>query len=302
MKRRMIAVTAWALAILAVPSAGAAQAPARVPDIAATAAALDRLTVVVRGNVEQLTATQLLNYRRLEGGIAKCMRAAGHPYRKAAYVSTFQDFTDADLGFGAGSGSVFDTMTNGGRRAVLNEIAAARLQRAGVFDHGVPPRDNAAYQKCRARFDYRQYPDFDLPAGLSYRNFLPGLLDGIASHPAVEAAMLPYESCMKRKYGYVADAEDRTDFLYAPRFSYTDAPLDGETPKRAWTQGIAKMEAAFAADADCRRPAYEIAMKMLAPRIGPWEKKHRAYLAAIQKVWREQVAAAGCGAYGCAPR
>ncbi|MET0491925.1 MAG: hypothetical protein ABW000_02215 [Actinoplanes sp.] len=43
-------------------------------------------------------------------------------------------------------------------------------------------------------------------------------------------------------------------------------------------------------------------MKMLAPRIGPWEQKHRAYLAAIQMVWRQQVGAAGCGAYGCPPR
>ena len=302
MKRRMIAVTAWALALLAVPSAGAAQAPAPVPDIATTAAALDRLTVAVNGNVKQLTALQLLNYRRLEGGIARCMRAAGHPYRKAAYVNSFQDFSDADLGFGSGSGSVFDPVINGGRRIVVHAIGSARLERAGVFDHGVPARDNAAFQKCRARFDYRQYPDFDRPAALAPMQYLPGLTDGIATHPAVKAAMLPYESCMKRKYGYVAEAEERTDFLYAPRVSYTDAPLDGETPKRAWTQGIAKMEAAFAADADCRRPAYEIAMRMLAPRIGPWESKHRADLAAVRRVWRQQVAAAGCGAYGCPPR
>src|SRR5689334_758895 len=103
MKRRMIAVTASALAVLAVPSAGGAQAPADkpVPDIAATAARLDRLTIATGGNAEQLAALVLLNYRRLEGGIQKCMRAAGHPYRKAAYVNQFQDFTDADLGFGA---------------------------------------------------------------------------------------------------------------------------------------------------------------------------------------------------------
>jgi hypothetical protein len=304
MKRRMIAVTAWALAILAVPSAGAARAPATEPasTIASTAAHLDRLTIAVEGNVDQLRVMELLNYRRLEGGIATCMRAAGHPYRKAPYVNFYRDFTDADVGFGAGQGSVFDTMIDGGRRGMLNALAGARKQHAGAYGHAVPPRDRAAYATCRAKFDNREYSDFDRPAASNRLSGLPGLTDGIESHPAVRAAMRPYESCMKTRYNYVADVHDRTDFLYAGWYNSADAPLDGESPSRKWTQGVARMEAAFAADADCRRPAHEIAMRMLAPRIGPWEKKHRAELAVVRRVWRQQAATAGCGAYGCPPR
>ncbi|BCJ49964.1 hypothetical protein Asp14428_14390 [Actinoplanes sp. NBRC 14428] len=125
------------------------------------------------------------------------------------------------------------------------------------------------------------------PAGADPLSGFPGLLDGVERNPAVVAAMRPYRSCMRSRYGY--DVDERTDFLFAPRLSYTDAPLPGHKPGAAWRRGVKQVRAAFAADVDCRLPAYRIAMRLVAPRLAPWERRHRAELAAVREAWRERV-------------
>lgn len=111
------------------------------------------------------------------------MRVAGYRYRKVPYVSFYQDFTDADLGVGTGGGSVIDSLTAGGRRAMLIEISFARLARAGVLQPSVPARDVAVFNACSGRFDHRQYRDIDPPAGAYDLAGFPGLRSGIGPAP-----------------------------------------------------------------------------------------------------------------------
>ncbi|MEV4636780.1 hypothetical protein AB0J80_05430 [Actinoplanes sp. NPDC049548] len=241
-------------------------------DLAATAARLDALYLRIGGNRQEQRASELINYHRIEGGVYRCMRAAGKAYRIAPFVSRFDDFKNADLGFGSGHGSVVDSVTDRGRVSILNELAGARYARAGVLDwwSSVPAADAATFNRCTAPFQHRTYPDFDPPARIYQLSGFPGLLDTVERDPAVVAAMRPYKSCMKNRYGY--DVDERTDLLFAQRISYQDAPIDGRHATPAWSRGVKKIRAAFAADIDCRMPAYRIAMTLLAPRISTWEK------------------------------
>ena len=56
-----------------------------------------------------------------------------------------------------------------------------------------------------------------------------------------------------------------------------------------WRRAVAGLERKFAADADCRRPAYEAAMRMVADRLDGWERKHRAEIAAVRADWHRRV-------------
>ncbi|MFI5934431.1 hypothetical protein [Actinoplanes sp. NPDC051494] len=280
-------VLAWGMIVLAVPAAGVAgtqpTASVSAPSVTDTAARLDRLTIEITGTVTQRRRAERRNYRRIEGGKAACMRAAGHPYRKMPFTSFYADFTDADLGYGSGYGSTVDDITDRGRRQILNELAFARLERAGAIEPSVPAADVAAYNACSSRYDYRLYHDFDMPAGAERLSGFPDLLGPVLADPTVRAAMRPYRGCMKSRYGY--DVDERTDFLFTPRLQRADAPVDGARPGKAWKRGIKQIRAAYKADTDCRRPAYLAAMKLLAPRIGPWEISHRAEIDAVRAAW-----------------
>src|SRR5688572_424729 len=108
--RRWIIVVLAGVAVLVgsvVAVVVAGPSPARTPydssDVAATAARLDALKLSITGTVEELRASERLNYLRVEGGVAECMRVAGRAYRKAPFASFYDGFTDADLGYGTGS-------------------------------------------------------------------------------------------------------------------------------------------------------------------------------------------------------
>jgi hypothetical protein len=286
MSKKWVMALVWiAVAPLAAAPAFGHNPPKRV-DIAVTAARLDALYLRIAGNRQEQRASELINYHRIEGGIYRCMRAAGKSYRIAPFVSRFDDFRNSDLGFGSGRGSVFDSITDRGRVSILNELAGARYARAGVLDwwSWVPAADAATFNRCTAPYQHRMYPDIEPPAGVYELSGFPGLLDTIERDPAVIAVMRPYRS------GY--DVDERTDFLFAQRISYQDAPIDGRPAKPAWTRGVKEIRAAFDADIDCRMPAYRIAMTLLAPRIDAWQKQHRTDITTIRAAWRLRVAKA----------
>jgi hypothetical protein len=221
MRKRWIMVAAWAgVAVLVGAPAPGRSAPERT-GIVATAARLDALHVRIAGNRAELRASELLNYHRVEGGVARCMWAAGKPYRVRPFVSRYDGFTDADLGFGSGSGSVADSITDRGRRSILNELAGARLARAGVLDSwgSVSAADSATLNRCTAPYQHRLYPDIEPPAGVYRLAGFGELLGSVERDPAVIAAMRP----------------------------------------------------------------------LLAPRIGPWERRHRAEVNALRAAWRQRV-------------
>ena len=283
-----MALTWIAVAVLGMSPTPGHSAPERT-GIAATAARLDALHRRVSGNLAQHRASELLSYHRIEGGVAACMRAAGKTYRAAPFVSRYDEFTETDFGLGAGSGSVFDTVTDPERRLILNELAAARSSRAGLLTwwDSLPAADVPAHNRCTAPYQHRTYQGYEPPDGVYRYTGFGDLFGPVVRDPAVIAARRPYRSCMKQRYGY--DVIESTDFLYAPRISYRDAPIDGRPPNAAWIRGIKQVRTAFAADVDCRLPAYRIAMRLLAPRLDAWERKHRAELDAFHRAWQQRV-------------
>jgi hypothetical protein len=163
MWRRVLSASAWAVVVIVLgPSSGRVPAVERGSgpasgnqEVAKAAAWLDALMVEITGGVEELRASERLNYHRVEGGAAACMAAAGRPYRKRPFVSFYDGFTDADLGYGTGRASIIDSVTEMGRRLVLNEIAYTRMERAGLANPagaGVAPDDSATFNRCTAQF------------------------------------------------------------------------------------------------------------------------------------------------------
>lgn len=256
--------------------------------MATTAAQLDKLEIEITGNLEEIKAAELLNYHRVEGGIAECMEAAKKNYTSGRYVSFYEGFTDADLGYGNSRGTVVDSLTTKGRRIVLNELAWARLHAAGATQRKVAKADVAVLNGCAAKFQNRGYHDFDPPAGVKELTGMKDLLEPIHRDPAVVTAMKGYAPCMKDRYGFTVT--DRSDFLFKPRIAAKDAPLPGRPAKPAWTKGVAALDKVFTADAECRKPAYDAAMKLLAGQIEPWKERNRDRLFAVRAGWRKAVA------------
>ena len=261
--------------------------PRAMPDPAVTAARLDALVLRLTGNAEELRAAELVAYHHREERVAACMRDAGRPYRKRPFVSFYENFTDADLGYGTGRGTAIDSLTEGGRRHLQNELAYARAEHWHTLQPRLAPEQWQAIATCRRE----SAPEPDVPLGSNLAGF-PGLADAAGLNPAVLGAMRSYHSCMRTRYGYKVPRE-RTDFLFRPWFSRDDAPIPGYRAARPeWTRGVAEMRAAFAADAECRRPAYVRAMAIVAAGLPVWERLHRKEIKAIRAVWRQRVAEA----------
>ncbi|GAA3284497.1 hypothetical protein Dvina_30010 [Dactylosporangium vinaceum] len=256
MRTLRAAVTGALLMFGAVASGGAASGAG----VAATAARLDALYISIHGHADELRAAERLNYERVEGGTAACMHAHGRTaYRPVPYDGWYRDFTDADLGYGNGYGSVLDSLGGPGRRHLRNEAAQARLL---PDQRDLAPQDVDVYNACTAPYGHSPYWDFIGPT-----MSLDDLLAPVEADPVVQQAAAPYSACMHDRFGYTIG--ERPDDLLYPKSS---------------------MDAKFAADAECRRPAYTAAMLALAPRITPWEQRHRAELTAVRQQWRQLVA------------
>ena len=278
MRRRWRAALAW-VGIATVMASPVPGPPESTVDVMVTAARLDALTRSLTGSIEELRAAELVSYHRGESAVVACMRAAGRPYRKRPFVSFYDGWTDADVGYGTGRGTVIDSLTERGSRHMLNEMAYARLEHSRTFLPRRSVADWTAIRNCRT-----QRAGSGIPLGSELAGF-----PGLSYHrPAVQAAMRGYPKCMRDRYGY--QVTDRSDFLFRPRFSRDDAPIPGRPATPAWTRGVAEMRAAFAADADCRRPAYELEMRYVADGLDAWEAGHRAEIDALRAVWRQRVA------------
>ncbi len=293
---------AWvALVLVLGPSGGQAPTtsvreelgtPATLPaHVERTAARLDAVIRAITGSVEELQASEILSYHRVEGGVAACMTAAGRPYRMRPFVSLYDGFTDADLGYGTGSATVLDSVTEGGRRLVLNTVADARLARAGLVRSGpgkIAPTDVDAFNRCTAPYGHRSYLDVDPPPGTYELAGLTDLLATVLQDRQVITAWQRYPTCMRDRVG--RDVPDRSDFLFQQWISSQDAPVDGGPPNAARTRGLAEMQAAYAVDIECRFPAYLAAMRVVAANLDGWEQRHRAELTAVRAGWRQRVA------------
>ena len=100
--------------------------------------------------------------------------------------------------------------------------------------------------------------------------------------------MQAYRACMKPRYGH--DVTDRSDFLFKPRITRTDAPIDGWPPNAAWRRGRPRSRPPSPPEVDCRLPTYRVAMKLVADGLDAWDGLHRAELDAVRAGWRKRVA------------
>ncbi|GAA1611551.1 hypothetical protein ACFQY4_07935 [Catellatospora bangladeshensis] len=295
-RRRLIAI----VSVLVLLAAGAGYAVYRGTafDLAATAARLDALIVRINGSVAEQRANELLNYHRVEGGMANCMRERGLPYTVAPYFSLYEGFTDADVGYGTGGATVLDSVTEHGRRFALNVIASAYAPPG--YDYGLPllpPGVDqetwiAASNACRGPFDYREYHDTDRPAGTDQLSSLPGLSERIDANPLVLAGRLLYAPCMRER-GHQVDWNGRDDFLFRDWGLRTaDAPISGRPATAAWRAAEDEMTGVFADDAACRMPSYTAAMRLVSWWLDEWEAAHRADLDLVRAEWRRRAAEA----------
>ncbi|BCJ78079.1 hypothetical protein CS0771_76230 [Catellatospora sp. IY07-71] len=295
-RRRLTAI----LSVLALLVAGAGYAVYRGThfDLAATAARLDALIVRINGSVAEQRANELLNYHRVEGGTAGCMRERGLPYTVAPYFSLYEGFTDADVGYGTGGATVLDSVTEHGRRFALNVIASAYAPPG--YEFGVPPMPAdveqqawvAALNACREPFGYRDYHDTDRPAGSDLLSTLPGLAERVDLNPLVLAGRLRYSPCMRER-GHQVDWDRRDDFLFRDwGLRMEDAPIRGRAATAAWQAAEAEMTGVFADDAACRMPAYQAAMRLVSWWLDDWADAHRAELDQVRAYWRSRVAEA----------
>ncbi|GAA1648102.1 hypothetical protein [Actinoplanes couchii] len=275
-----------AVLLSAAPISCGAQSEA-APDLAATAAQLDKLAIEIGGNLDERKAVELLNYHRVEGGVADCMQAAKRPYVPVPYVSFFDIFSPKDLGYGDSRATIVDSLTSHGRRLVLNQLAIARLERAGAIQRRAAKADVPVLNKCAAAFQNRGYHDFEPPAGVMELGDFSDLLAPVQGDPSVVAAMAGYQNCMKQRHGFTVP--DRSDFLLTPRLDRRFAPLPGKPATLKWRTGLLAIDKAYKADADCRRPAYEAAMTLLADRIPEWRADNRDKLFAVRAGWRKAV-------------
>ncbi|MEU8233395.1 hypothetical protein AB0C12_27765 [Actinoplanes sp. NPDC048967] len=277
MDRRLLAVSSW-LTVLVIgvspPSPRAASS---------TAARLDALTVATTGSLEEKRASEIVKHDRVETVIATCMRDAGHRYDKRPVLSFYRDFTGADLGYGIGHATVIDSLTAGPRILILNEIAYARLARESAEEPAVAPHE----ARCRRTAGRRTYYQVEMPRGLDRIGLaFSELLLAVNRDPGVVRGMRHYRSCMHNRYGYVVD--ERRDFIFVSGLDRRDAPVDGAPASPAWRQAVAELERRFAADADCRRPAYEAGLRVIAERIDGWEARHRGEIAAVRAQWQQR--------------
>jgi hypothetical protein len=52
---------------------------------------------------------------------------------------------------------------------------------------------------------------------------------------------------------------------------------------------VARIQTVFAADADCRRPSYDMAMRQVADGLDAFEQRHRGQLDTVRAAWRQRV-------------
>ncbi|MEU8614398.1 hypothetical protein AB0C29_41060 [Actinoplanes sp. NPDC048791] len=280
MDRRLLAVSTW-LTVLVI----GVSPPSRAAS--STAARLDALAIATTGSLQEMRASEIVKHDRVETAIATCMRAAGHRYNKRPVLSFYRDFTEADFGYGTGHATVIDSLTEGPRILILNETAYARLARESADEPAVPPQDATALDKCRRKAGRRTYYQVEMPPGLDRVGLAFGeLLMAVNRDPDIVRGMRHYRSCMHNRYGYVVD--DRRDFMITSRLDRRDAPVDGAPASAAWRQAVAELERRFAADADCRRPAYEAGLRVIAELIDDWEARHRGEIAAVRAQWQQR--------------
>ncbi|MBV1849304.1 hypothetical protein [Catellatospora tritici] len=265
-------------------------------DPTATAARLDALMIRILGSTEELKASELLSYHRIEGGTVACMREHGMPYESAPFFSRYEGFTDADLGYGTGRAGVLDSVTEHGRRFITNVLGHAHMP-AGYYERGAPPGVDpdgwaAVVNGCRAPYEYRDYHDFLPPTGAYELSDLPGIGSDIIGDSMIKLGIMRYSPCMA-ELGYQVEWHGRDDFLFHDwGLRLEDAPVNGRPATPAWNDAVAALTATFTADATCREASYRPAMRLLASRLDRWEAEHRAELDAIRAEWRCRVAEA----------
>ncbi|MER5702090.1 hypothetical protein ABT023_09040 [Micromonospora sp. NPDC002296] len=274
------------------------------PQLGGVQQTLDRLAVQIGGDLDDRRASQFLTYVAYQRPIRACMADAGLDYTPPRFVDPYEHWPAVR------PLSMYDEIVPVDTAHVTANglYVAADLTRTATPDSENPGHDRsnkagkAAYgahvTKCQP--SAKQYENVGTPA-LSAKLFadLDTLVGSVVGTSEVRAQSAGYATCMGNRG---INAASRQELAGVVRNSYA-ALLDTDSGRLAvattspqFVTAKAGEQAAAQADADCRRPAYELTLTLLEPRLAAFEADHANELTQLAADWagvRTRAAQAG---------
>jgi hypothetical protein len=257
-------------------------------DVEAVQERLIELVQRLGGRREQRLAGELISYRVYQDGLVDCMADHGFVYRKPPFVdptlalrdpvilhSEWLDPLDADLGL----------IWLGRAEAEVGERLRVAEQAVTEYE-GLSPTEEGAFDdtldgSCD-NADNTAYLEANFPEGFFEES---GALDALLM--SIDEELDPfflddYRACMASRGVALERRSDAfNQLVYSPPF-----PDGGDVDEvAAWNAWVQEVEAFGKADVLCRRPAYEVGMALLEPRLAAFERTHRAALRSVFDAW-----------------
>ncbi|MFI7210151.1 hypothetical protein [Micromonospora maritima] len=290
MRRRLLAgaltVLLLGVAACAGPAGSTATGGARVEaarDLAAVAERLDLLSQRIGGTPRQRTAGEVLQYHAYQDPVRRCMAAAGHRYEPPPFVDPYRGRTVIHMGLGTG----WWLAPLGGERLGVTDTA----ELAGPDPEQRPsaPADQESFQSALSGCIPVATPEVNFPPAYGPLAERFDRMVGSVSHDRrVRAAGAGYPDCMARG-GFPVGNQPELFELISGRRGDARPPAPGTPPDARWAALVAEERAAARRDAECRRPAWQAALRAVAPELAEFERSRRDDLEAVGRQWDEMV-------------
>ncbi|RGC70874.1 hypothetical protein C5N14_00030 [Micromonospora sp. MW-13] len=301
--RRIADLPAWTpvgVGLLAAMAALAGGCAARTTDAGTTGPqlggvqqSLDRLARQIDGDLDDRRAGQLLTYVAYQRPIRDCMADAKLDYTPPRFVNPYEHWQAVR------PLSMYDEIVPVDTAHVTANglYVAADLTRTPTPDSDNPGHDRlnkagkAAYaaQVTKCQPSAKEYQNAGTPA-LSAKLFadLDTLVGSVVSTSEVKAQSAGYATCMAKRGINAANREELAGVVrnsYAPLLDTDSGRLAVATTSPQFVTAKAGEQAAAQADADCRRPAYELTLTLLEPKLAAFEADHATELTQMAADW-----------------
>jgi hypothetical protein len=283
-------VSSVLVGLLVIAGAGCARpADLTAADAADVAERLDRLSQRIGGTPAQRTAGEVLQYHAYQDPIRACMAQAGFTYTPPPFRDPYKARTVIEMGIG--DGRWFAPL--GQERLGVTDIA----ELTGPQEKHTP---SASYRKLSAaeKEAYENTLTGCLPRDMADVNFPPAyypladafnaMLSDAADDGSVDDAAKKYPSCMANSGIPVTSYNELIELTQA-RMGEAQPPPPGAVADAKWAAAAAFERQAARADATCRKPVYDLAIRAVAPAVDDFERDHHDDLAAIAEQWDDIV-------------
>ncbi|MCX4469567.1 hypothetical protein OOK41_04510 [Micromonospora sp. NBC_01655] len=301
--RRIADLPAWTpvgVGLLAAMAALAGGCAARTtdagtagPQLGGVQQSLDRLARQIDGDLDDRRAGQLLTYVAYQRPIRDCMADAKLDYTPPRFVNPYEHWQAVR------PLSMYDEIVPVDTAHVTANglYVAADLTRTPTPDSDNPGHDRlnkagkAAYaaQVTKCQPPAKEYQNAGTPA-LSAKLFadLDTLVGSVVSTSEVKAQSAGYATCMAKRGINAANREELAGVVrnsYAPLLDTDSGRLAVATTSPQFVTAKAGEQTAAQADADCRRPAYELTLTLLEPKLAAFEADHATELTQMAADW-----------------